>query len=166
MQTLQWHFQRSKPLIIVRLSISGVWDYFFFTFIFHFWLQNGNLSNNSDWIAPSHSAPDSVMSTSICRWSVAAVLSWGERFPIILPRTKLTFDKMTRLCVPKKEKPVLKGALDCQVRWVTSSPEVLKAHQACGVQAGRTFTPVKLLAEQNRQKGFGFCSNGPRECAQ
>lgn len=56
MQTLQWLFQRSKPLITLCLSISGVWDYMFFplpiSFISPTKLQNGKLSNTSDWIAP------------------------------------------------------------------------------------------------------------------
>lgn len=56
MQTLQWLFQRSKPLITLCLSISGVWDYIFFplsiSFISPTKLQKGKLSNTSDWIAP------------------------------------------------------------------------------------------------------------------
>lgn len=105
----------------------------------------------------SHFAPDSMMRTSSCLppWSpsVAAVLSWGQEFPIILPRTKLTFDKMTCLCVPRKKNSMCWRMLSI-ARWarVTSRPEVLKAHQAPRVQA----------VQRNRQKAFGFCSNGSK----
>lgn len=125
MQTLQWLFQRSKPLITLRLSISGVWDYIFFPLsisyfpdkasegkAFQYFRVNSTCQTppRTRWRAPQFAfLPSPPL-------SAAAVFSWGERFPIILPRTKLICDKLTRWLRRRKESPCRRVL--CAARWV------------------------------------------------